>query len=117
MSIGALGVMTLGIYLVRHPGNQKLAAKLFGCGIVLGLGGLALLRVDRGNFGALADGDDMGLWRWPVYARIVLVLASSLTFLLDHYARMPQPMKKLLHLAGILGLCSLLVYVLHGLVF
>lgn len=116
MSIGALGGASLGIYLFRRPNNPHLTAHLFLGAVVLLATGFTILRVDRGDFAALADGDDMGLWRWPVYGGTILLLASCLTVLINRYAQLPPPFRTALNLAGILGQCSLLVYVLHGVV-
>jgi hypothetical protein len=116
MSIGALGGMSLGIYLQRQPDQSQLPRKLFLGGVSLCVGGLALLRRERGDFAALADGDDMGLWRWFVYGGAVLLLASCLTMAARLYGRLPTAMQTFLNLLAILGQFSLLVYVLHGIV-
>jgi amino acid adenylation domain-containing protein len=116
MSIGALSGVALGIYLVRRPTIPWLAGKLFVAALVLGLAGLTYLRLERGSLAALSDADDMGMWRWAAYAAAVLLAASGLTLLLDRYDNLPAWIRRSLNWVGILGQCSLIVYVLHGVV-
>ncbi len=116
MSIGALGGVALGIYLFHRRETAGLIARLLLWGSFLVLAGLALLYVDRGSFAALADGDNMGLWRWPVYTGAVLLLASGLSALINSYERLPASVRTFVNLMGVLGQCSLIIYVLHSVV-
>ncbi len=116
MSIGALAGAALGIYLVRRPNASWLAGKLFLVGLLLAVAGLSYLRIDRGDLAALSNGDDMGMWRWAVYSAVVLITGSLLTMLMDRYERLPGALRRIVNLTGILGQCSLLIYVLHGVV-
>ncbi len=120
MSIGALGGMAMGIYLVKRrsglapPGS--LSGRLLLAGVLLELAGLFLLYLTRGSLEGLFDERDMGLWRWLVYPGAVLILAAVLNTVIQRYDRLPAGLRTVLDWGCILGQCSLLVFVLHSLV-
>jgi hypothetical protein len=114
MSIGALSGLALGIYLYRRPDNRWLAARMLVVALLIGGAGLVYLRMERGDLAALADGEDMGPWRWAVYSAVVLLMAAGLRLVLDHFEKVPALLRNVLNLTGIVGQCSLLIYVLHG---
>jgi amino acid adenylation domain-containing protein len=116
MSLGALGGVAVGIYLIHRRESAGLSARLLIWGSLLVLTGLALLLADRGSLAALADEDDMGLWRWPVYTGAILMLGAALTLRINRYETLGAALRILLNLMGVLGQCSLIIYVLHSVV-
>lgn len=116
MSMGALAGVALGIFLFRRRSLEGLAARLLLSGLCGGVAGLAILYLDRASFTPLADGDDVGLWRWPVYTGVVLILAGCLTAIINVYETLPTIGRTLVNLTGVLGQCSLIIFVLHEVV-
>ena len=116
MSIGAACGMALGMSLKSQPASARLARQLLLGGVVLGLAGLGIASVQHGNLSPVLNGNDMDLWRWPAYGGVVLLIAAALTQLILNYECLPHPVRVACNGMGVLGQCSLLVFVLHGVV-
>ncbi len=117
MSIGAVGGIALGIYLTKIRFDELDTSQLVLGGGLLSIIGLALLYFDKGNFALLyGNGDDMGLWRWFFYIGIILIIMDFLKQLIANYDQQPLLLRKSMNWGSVIGQCTLIIFVLHGLV-
>lgn len=116
MTMGVLGGVAFGIYLSQHNSSRLIQHMLLG-GVALLFLGLSSLYIYQGSFDSLFDtGNDMGLWRWLTYIGVILLIAAICKTAIDDYEHAPAPLQECLKVGIVVGLCTLPIYVLHGLV-
>ncbi len=116
MLTGSIGGLTVGLYLWERRRDTRLWARLLPLGTSFVAAGLALLWAGTGHLHGLYATADMAPWRWVFYSGVVVVVAAMIDLVLGRFASLPRALQVALQLGGVLGQCSLPIFVLHGMV-